>query len=83
MGRSCTDGELLAAVDAYREHGNQYRAAEALGINQSSFNNRLKRAAERGFFIQDEPAMPGFRISQTSETQDKDGQVVRLSLIHI
>jgi len=55
------------AVVALTEHGSQTAAASALGIARSTFQKRLKRAAERGMMLDHPPAMPGFRISRVND----------------
>lgn len=66
-----TDEQMAEAVAALGEHGSQVAAASALGIARSSFQNRLARAAERGL-LGTNPVLPGFRISQISNTPHGD-----------
>lgn len=66
------------AVDAYIAAGRvKAHAAKALDLPKETFVNRLKRAAERGMLLDEDPAMPGFRISQATDVLDDDGNVVR------
>lgn len=67
-----SNDDLAAAVVAYKEHGSQRSAAAALGIAQSSFNLRIRRAAETGL-LGTKPVLPGFRISQTTIIRDESG----------
>lgn len=66
-----TDEQLAEAVAALKEHGTQSAAADALGLARSSLQNRLRRAAERGM-LGTAPVLPGFRISQISNTPNGD-----------
>lgn len=57
------------ALDAFAKHGSKKAAAEALGIAESSFNNRYRQgldAAKRGEFGTDH-MIPGFEIASVSE----------------
>lgn len=67
-----SDEDAQGAVDALRQHGSQRAAAVALGIATSTFQNRLKRAAERGLSGFD-PVMPGFVVDRVS-TDTKSGE---------
>lgn len=40
--------DVTRAATAYREHGSERKAANALGIAKTTLRNRLMRAAERG-----------------------------------
>jgi hypothetical protein len=63
-----TKEELQATVDVYREHGrNQTHAAETLGVARNTLQARLKRAAELGLLLDEQPAMPGFRITRVND----------------
>lgn len=79
--------EYLAEVAALlTEHGNQTAAAKhatkldrllrpcGKGISRGAFQDRQKRAAEKGM-LGFKPVLPGFRISQTTAVM-KDGNVV-------
>lgn len=62
--------ELERRVAAYREHGSQRAAAEALGIPKSTMGDSMKRAAELGMLGTD-PVLPGYAIkSIASKTAD-------------
>lgn len=62
--------ELERRVAAYREHGSQRAAAEALGIPKSTFGDSMKRAAELGM-LGLSPVLPGYAIkSIASKTAD-------------
>lgn len=71
-----SDETLAEAVELLSIHGSQLKAAAAAGVTRSTFQNRLKRAAERGL-MGTAPVLPGFRISKTTAVTDKDGDVVR------
>ena len=65
-----TEEQIAEAVAALKEHGNQAAAAAAMGLARSSFQNRIKRAAERGL-LGLSPVVPGFAIkSIASKTAD-------------
>lgn len=49
MGAKATDEVLQQTVAALKKYGTQVLAAQALGITQSSFSERMKSAAKRGF----------------------------------
>lgn len=59
------------AADAFREHGKIHLAAKALGLHEGTFTSRLKKAAERGM-LGTKPVLPGFRISQVTNTPKGD-----------
>jgi hypothetical protein len=56
------------AVAALAKHGRKYLAADALGLDRRTFDSRLKVAALRGLMLDHPPAMPGFRISQVTDS---------------
>lgn len=56
-----TEEQIAEAVAALKEHGNQAAAAAAMGLARSSFQNRIRRAAERGL-LGLSPVVPGFAI---------------------
>lgn len=58
--------ELIARVDAYREHGSERKAADALGIGKSAFHDSMKRAAEQGL-LGPQPTMAGYHIASLSQ----------------
>lgn len=61
--------ERLAAYEANGK--NQVRTAAALGIARETLQNTLRRAAERGL-LGTKPVLPGFRISQVTNTPSGD-----------
>jgi len=71
-----TDEQALEAVSALKEHGTQVKAAEVLGLARSTFQNRLKRAAERGLMGY-RPVLPGYAVKGTTTERDADGRVTR------
>lgn len=75
-----TKEELTEAVEAYKNHGNQRDAAQAMGVAQSTFNGWMKRAGELGL-LGTKPVVPGFKISQISSKKD-DGTWVKQTREH-
>jgi hypothetical protein len=71
-----SDELALQAAEAYAEHGTKKGAAEALGLAENTFRNRLDRAAERGM-CGTKPVLPGFRLTKTTAVTNEDGDVVR------
>lgn len=71
-----TTEELERRVAAYREHGSQRAAAEALGVSKSAFGENMKRAAELGM-LGTKPVLPGFRLTKTTAVTNEHGDVVR------
>jgi hypothetical protein len=63
-----SDDLAREAVDALKVHGRKYLAADALGLHRATFETRLKVAAKRGMMLDHPPAMPGFRISQVTNS---------------
>lgn len=59
------------AADAMRAYGKKHLAADALGLEWSTFNSRLKVAAERGM-CGTKAVLPGFRIAKVSNTPNGD-----------
>lgn len=65
-----TTEQLEERVAAYKLHGSQRKAADALGIGKSTMGDSLKVAAERGLLGTD-PVLPGYAIkSIASKTAD-------------
>lgn len=65
---SLPDALALEAALAYRAHNdNATQAAASLGIPRGTFQNRLRRAAERGLLGSKE-ALPGYAIRQITDT---------------
>lgn len=64
-----SDELAQGAVDALREHGSQVAAAAFLKIARSTLQNRLKRAAERGFVAPGSETMPGFVIKSLARKE--------------
>jgi transposase-like protein len=65
------------AADLFKEHNGSFTAAaRALGVDQATFRNRVKRAAERGL-MGTKPVLPGFEIKQTATQKGADGTVER------
>ena len=82
-----TDEQLHEAVNAWREtilpelpRGNVLQAANAIGLSKNAMNNRLRHAAQRGLIPLDKHT-PGFIVKRFSETTDKNGEVVRQSVV--
>lgn len=65
------------AAEAYR--ADDFKAlratAKRLNLSYSTYLRHTKIAAQRGLLLDHKPAMPGFRISQVSETQNADGSL--------
>lgn len=71
------DDELAAsAAEALKIHGSQVKAAMALGIGRSTFQNRIRRAAERGMMGYG-PVLEGFRVAETTSIYDGQGSLQR------
>jgi hypothetical protein len=51
------DEIIEKVVAAYREHGSQEKAAEALGTSRGYVQRRLHVAAQRGLLLDHKPAM--------------------------
>lgn len=63
-----TDDRAVEAAIAYAACGNNAsEAARTLGLHRATFQNRLKRAAERGLLSGAE-TLPGYRIESLTET---------------
>jgi hypothetical protein len=73
-GLQISDEIAQAAAKLYAECGSKRAAARAAGVEPSTFRNRLKRAAERGF-MPTKPVMPGFEIKRTSAQKDAAGNI--------
>ena len=72
-----TDEQLQEVVSALREaNGNKTEAARYLGLSPTTFRDRVKVAAKRGF-LGTKPVLPGFAISKTTTVRDEDGNTVR------
>lgn len=70
------DRSLVEAFDAYQEHGNEFAASKALGINRTTMTNRLLRFFLRnldGSLPIDVP--PGHTIASRSVHLDADGRL--------
>lgn len=71
-----SDEVLQEMVDAYRAHGYKKKAASrALGMDNETFRNRLRIAAERGF-IAPEETLPGYVYTSISTKLDSEGNVL-------
>lgn len=70
-----TTEQLEERVAAYKLHGSQRLAAQALGIGKSTMGDSLKVAAERGLLGTD-PVLPGYAIRQVT-TKGADGTIVQ------
>jgi hypothetical protein len=67
MTPAVSDDDIEKAVAAYRVHpSNKAQAARDAGFSATTFKRHLKTASERGMFLDHDPAMPGFRISQVT-----------------
>ena len=73
---SVPDSDLLAAVALRNQHPTLLAAAEAAGMSWSAFNNRLRRAAERGLDGSVPKAVPmGQRIKGVSTLYNAAGEM--------
>lgn len=63
-----SDEDLKAAVELTKICGSQVKAAAQLGLSRGGLQQRLRAAALRGFMLDHPPAMPGFRISQVTDS---------------
>lgn len=72
----CQEAVRLLAENS----GNKAKAAYAAGIPITTFKDRLKTAAKRGFVPLDGNVIPGFAISKVSQTLDADGAVKTTSI---
>lgn len=79
MFEPLSDDLARQAAEALAQHGSQIKAAAAIGITRSSFQNRLRRAAERGLMGYS-PTLPGFRVSETTSIYDGSGNLKRQSV---
>ena len=65
MRQTLTDEQCQEAAEIYRRNGGNYTAGAAeLEITRSTFQQRVRRAAERGL-LGFEPVLPGFVVSET------------------
>lgn len=77
MGAQPLSDEILQkAVDAFREHGTQSKAAAALNMPRPTLQCQLERAAARGL-MGTKPVLPGFVIKQTSTQRGPTGELQR------
>lgn len=77
------DETLQIAAAAYLTHNrNNSAAARSIGADPETFRRHVKKASERGFFLDDKPppAMPGFRVSQRTTLKDGKGNVTQESV---
>lgn len=71
-----SDEKLREAAEAYKRHGGvKHLAYKELGLNDNTFEHRLKKAAQRGMLLDQPPAMPGFEITKVS-TNPSGGQTI-------
>lgn len=71
------DDVLLESVKVFEENDrNQTKAAAALKLSRSAFQNRLKVAARRGL-MGTNPVLPGFVVSKTTAVLGADGKLQR------
>lgn len=69
------DDVLAETVEVYLAHRRQRsKAAAKLGIAQSTLGHRLKIASERGLFMRQPPAMPGFVVAGRTTREGPDGR---------
>lgn len=63
--------KLQRAAALYKQHGSMRPAAAEMGVAYSTFNKYVNRAAEAGL-LGTSPVLPGFRISQVTNTPRGD-----------
>lgn len=68
--------QLAARVAAYKEHGSERKAADALGLSKTALHKSLARAAAAGL-MGTAPVLPGYRLSKTTAVTNQDGDIVR------
>ncbi len=66
-----SDEVIAQAAALYKEHGSMRPAAAAMGVSYTTFNKYVNRASERGL-LGTQPVLPGFRISQITNTPKGD-----------
>lgn len=69
-----SDEVLQRAVDAFKEHGSQTKAAAALNMPRPTLQCQLERAAARGL-MGTKPVLPGFEIKKISTTLGPNGDL--------
>jgi len=69
-----TDEQCVEAADALATHGNVTAAAKALNMPRATFDNRIRRASQRGLMGY-APVLKGFEIAKISSSVDADGNV--------
>lgn len=79
MFEPLSDDIAREAVKALATYGSQKKASKALGVTRSAFQNRLKRAAERGMMGY-EPVIEGFIVAETTSVYDGNGELKRQSI---
>lgn len=67
--------DAIEAFQAFQRHGSERAAAKALGMNRSTYRNRLRVAEFRGLTGRTPPAPTGFEVKAISETTDALGNV--------
>jgi hypothetical protein len=79
-----SDAKALEAVEALRKYGRQHLAYKALGLNEKTFRNRLRVAAERGLgdYRPGPPGPPSGVLTGTSTLykfpeDDPDGRLLQ------
>jgi hypothetical protein len=77
--RPLSDELAVQAAEAYQQHGSKQAAAQALGLNVTTFKSCLMVAATRGL-LGTKPVLPGFEIKQTSTKLDANGDPVSESV---
>lgn len=65
-----TDEQLSAAVALFKMHGSVSAAAAGAKLPRTTFQSRLKLAAERGMLLDHKPAMPGYVVSKVTTAPD-------------
>lgn len=63
--------QLAARVAAYKEHGSERKACDALGISKTALHKSLVRAASFGL-MGTAPVLPGYRVARVTNTPKGD-----------
>jgi hypothetical protein len=76
--RPLTQEQIIEAVKLLEiYHGNISEAARSLDLHRSTFQHRLRHAAELGLIEKNPAPMPGFRIKQHSVQLDQNENVTK------
>ena len=72
-----SDETCREAAEVFRRNGGNYEyGSRELGIARSTYQNRVRRAAERGM-LGYAPVLPGYAVTETAVQRDHKGNVQR------